>query len=174
MTKQHLVRQDTERPPINRPTIPLFEEDLLRRELGLAPSVVQTAGTHLWRHELGRTTERARRLAKPHVLLAQTVVGDFDMTVEREKDVVELEISVDDALRVEVLQGEQDLASVEFRLSQSKLLLLDVQHEISTRNVFHDEVDPSFGLEAGVESEQEWVSLLGGSLEDPFLRLRAK
>lgn len=52
---------------------------------------------YLWRHELWRTTECARRLAIPHLLFTQTVIGDFDMTIQGQQDVVELEISIDDA-----------------------------------------------------------------------------
>lgn len=44
-------------------------------------------------HELRSTTERTGCLAEPHVLFAKTVVSDLDMAVERQKDVVQLEIT---------------------------------------------------------------------------------
>lgn len=53
---------------------------------------------------------------------------------------------------MEVLQGQENLTRVELGLSQRELLLLDVQHEISSADVFHHKVDSRLGLEAGVES----------------------
>jgi hypothetical protein len=49
--------------------------------------------THLGSHELGRSTKGRGRLAVPHVLLAETVVSDLDVTLDGKQDVVELEIS---------------------------------------------------------------------------------
>jgi hypothetical protein len=48
---------------------------------------------HLWCHKFGCTTECACGLTKPHVLLAKTVIGYLDVTIERKKDVIELEIT---------------------------------------------------------------------------------
>ncbi len=93
------------------------------------------------------------------------------MSVEREEDIVELEISVDDSLRVEILKCEQDLTSVELRLAESELLLLDMKHEIAAGHVFHHKVDPRFGLETRVEAEKEGMALLSGGEEDSFLGL---
>lgn len=50
--------------------------------------------THLGSHELRSTTERARRQTEPHLLLAQTVIGHLDVTVQREQNVIELQIAV--------------------------------------------------------------------------------
>ena len=48
---------------------------------------------------------------------------------------------------MEVLESEQDLRGVELGLSQRELLTLDVQHEITTADVLHDEIDTSLRLE---------------------------
>lgn len=37
---------------------------------------------YLGGHEFGSTTEGARRRTVPHVLLAETVIGNLDVTVE--------------------------------------------------------------------------------------------
>ena len=58
-------------------------------DLSAKPFGTQTV-PYLGRHELGRTTERARSGAKPHVLFAQTVVSYLDMPIERQQDIVEL------------------------------------------------------------------------------------
>lgn len=128
----------------------------------------------------------------PHVLLAQSVIGDLDVTVEREKDVVELEIAapalsvslqnpgergnenapVHDPVLVEVLEREEDFGSVELGSSRRELLPLDVEHEISSRHVLHDKVDASFRLEARVEAEEERVAFARSGEEDALLRFR--
>lgn len=69
------------------------------------------------------------------------------MPIKRQEDVVQFQVPIDNPFRVEVLEGEQDLTSVEFGLSQCELFLLDVKHEISAGDVLHDEVDPCLRLE---------------------------
>lgn len=56
-------------------------------------------------------------------------------------------IPIDDTLRMEVLEGQQYLRRIEFSLSQRKLLSLDVKHQITTADVLHNKVNPSFRLE---------------------------
>ena len=48
---------------------------------------------------------------------------------------------------MEVLEREQHLRRVELRLPERELLPLDVQHEITTADVLHDEVDTRLSLE---------------------------
>jgi hypothetical protein len=55
---------------------------------------------------------------------------------------------------MEVFQRQQDLARVKLCLPQGELLPLDVKHEVSSRNVLHDKVDSSLGLEARVQVEE--------------------
>ncbi len=51
---------------------------------------------------------------------------------------------------MEELQSQQHLTSIKFGLSKRELLLLNVQHEITSADVFLDKVDPSFCLETRV------------------------
>lgn len=70
------------------------------------------SGTYLGCHKLGGTAERARRGTKPHVFLAETVVGNLDVTVKSEKNVVELQVSIYDTVFVEIFESQADLSSV--------------------------------------------------------------
>lgn len=72
------------------------------------------------------------------------------MTIKRQEDVVQLQISINDTLGMEVLQRKQNFTGVELGLSKGELLLLDVKHEISSRNILHDKVDSGLGLETRV------------------------
>jgi hypothetical protein len=81
------------------------------------------------------------------------------------------DIPVNDALAMEVLQCQKNLTSVKLGLSKRELLLLDMQHEITSADVFHDEVDSGLRLETGVKFEQEWVTFLSGGQEDTLFGL---
>lgn len=69
--------------------------------------------TYLWCHEFRCTTESARGRTIPHVFLAQTVIRNLDVSIKSKHDVVKLQITVDDAIFVEILEGKADFGSVE-------------------------------------------------------------
>lgn len=71
------------------------------------------SSTYLGCHELGCTAERARRGTKPHVFLAETVVGNLDVTVKSEENVVELQVSIYNTVFVEIFESQADLGSIE-------------------------------------------------------------
>lgn len=71
------------------------------------------SSTYLGCHELGGTAERAGRGTKPHVFLAKTVVGNLDVSVKSEENVVELQVSIYHTVFVEILESQTDLSSVE-------------------------------------------------------------
>lgn len=78
---------------------------------------------------------------------------------------------IDDAILVKVLECKQHFGGVELSPPRCKLFALDVEHEVSARDVLHDKVDASLGLETRVQSEEERMSLACSSEEDPLLRL---
>ena len=70
---------------------------------------------------------------------------------------------------MEVLEGEQHFRRVELRLTKRELLALNVQHEVTTAHVLHNEVDTGLCLETRMQAEQERVAFLGRSKEDALL-----
>lgn len=48
----------------------------------------------------------------------------------------------------------------------AELATLNMQHQITTADVFHDEVDSGLGLETSVQVQQEGMSLLVGNKKD--------
>lgn len=112
LLQKHLVDEDTERPPINRAAILLIKQNL-KSVSKLGSSVELSASmTYLWCHKFGSTTECASRRAIPHVLLAETVIGNLDVTVESQENVVQLQITVNDTVLVEILQSQANLSSI--------------------------------------------------------------
>ena len=94
LPEEHLVHEDAERPPVDCATVPLLEQDLGRiivstQKTGRSP----VFWAYLGRHELGRTTERARSGPEPHLLFAQTVISDLDVPLHREENVIKLQVA---------------------------------------------------------------------------------
>ena len=112
LLQEHLVDQHAEGPPVDCAAVFLVEEDLVEEErvsgflpLGLGEDTVRVGrwSRYLWCHEFGCAAEGAGGGVVPHVLFAETIVGNLDVAVEGQEDVVELEIAVDDPVLVEVL-----------------------------------------------------------------------
>lgn len=74
--------------------------------------------TYLWAHEFRSTTERACCATIPHVLLAETIISNFDVTIHGQQNVIELQITVDDTVLVEVLECQADLGGIESKICE--------------------------------------------------------
>jgi len=109
---------------------------------------VAVAGDDLW----GHVAEGADLCVKPPSALklaAKAHVGNLDVDVLVEEDVLELEVAVDDALRVEVGDAEDELAKDAARLVEGEAaraggdgaLLDEVVEELAARAELCDEVD---------------------------------
>lgn len=134
---------------------------------------MKTEKTYLWRHELRGTTERSRRGSIPHIFLTQTIVCNFDVAIKCQKDVIKLQITIDDIIVVEIFQSQANFSGVELGPPQAELIALNMKHEVTTTDVFHHEVNTGFSLEAGMEIRQEWMPLLVGDQENSFLGFHA-
>lgn len=55
-------------------------------------------------------------------MLGETEVGDFDVTIGAEEDVLGLEVAVDDVERVKVVERESDLGGEELGYRVGKAL----------------------------------------------------
>lgn len=74
LSEQHLIDQHTERPPVDGTSVLLFTKNL---------------GSH----ELGGTAEGVGGRSIIHVLLAQTVIGYLDVSIQSQQNVVQLQIT---------------------------------------------------------------------------------
>lgn len=80
-------------------------------------------------------------------------------------------LPVDNVVLVEVLESQENLAPVKLGSVFAKaLVLLDMHHQIASLHVFHDKVETSICLEAGVQRRQEGMALLVGHLVDSLFR----
>jgi hypothetical protein len=52
-------------------------------------------GEYFRSHEFGGSAERVCGTSESHLLLAETVIGNLDVSVEGKQDVVQLQISID-------------------------------------------------------------------------------
>lgn len=83
---------------------------------------------------LRRTAERGRGAVGLDVLLAKAEVGEDDVTLRVQQDVLGLQVPVDDVERVQVAQRARDLGGVETRpWLQEAALTLEVVEELKRR-----------------------------------------
>ena len=90
----HLVDQDPQRPPVHALAVGHLPQDL---------------GSQVLR----RSAERLRRVSL-HVLLGETEVGDADVALGVQKEVLRLEVAVHNVVLVEMRDAQHDLSCVEF------------------------------------------------------------
>jgi len=75
LSQQHFVNQHAKGPPIHCATILLLAQNL-------------------GRHELGRSTESVCSRSIVHVLFAETVIRNLDMTIQCQQNVVQFQITI--------------------------------------------------------------------------------
>lgn len=112
-SRQHLVQQHTQGPPID--------------SLGVALSM-QKFG----RKVFGCTAECVGLVFVLHVQLAETEVTKCDVTDVIDENVLRLQVAVDDTESVQALESTQELCSVETRsVDVEALLLLEMVEELA-------------------------------------------
>lgn len=94
LAEQHLVGQNTKRPPVDSASVSLFEQNLCGIICQCGVQARQRGATYLGSHEFGGSAKSAGSLAEPHVFLAQTIIGNLDVAVQGEKNVIQLQITV--------------------------------------------------------------------------------
>ena len=92
------------------------------------------------------------------VLLFDVVVGaeaeicEFDVSLLGDEDIVGFYVSMDEAVLVNVVDGEDQLGDVKLGVALGQDLFLHEQgHEVSPRHVLHDQVKVELVLEGEVE-----------------------
>eukprot|EP00445_Apocalathium_hangoei_P044165 CAMPEP_0203985106 /NCGR_PEP_ID=MMETSP0360-20130528/5105_1 /ASSEMBLY_ACC=CAM_ASM_000342 /TAXON_ID=268821 /ORGANISM="Scrippsiella Hangoei, Strain SHTV-5" /LENGTH=357 /DNA_ID=CAMNT_0050924347 /DNA_START=244 /DNA_END=1313 /DNA_ORIENTATION=+ len=148
---EHLVGEGADGVPIDAPAVALLVDDL---------------GCQV----LGRPAHRLRRDVVHDALLAETEVRHLDVTVTIQKQVLRLEIAVDDAEAVEVCYGRGRLRRVEACAALGEAAsAAEVVEELATIAEFHDHVELLRRLEGVVQVHYEGV---GHGLQDASLGLR--
>lgn len=107
VAREHLKDQDSECPPVNA-VVMADRHDNLRREVLWCPA------------------QRERLVVD---LFGEPKVCDFHVTVGRHEQILRLQVSVGDALLVEVLEGQHDLSDVEERDVVREQILAPQQSE---------------------------------------------
>ncbi len=101
---------------------------------------------HLRGDVLRRATERVAAVMRPKVIAREAEVGELDMAIEVEENVLRLEVAIDDVLRVEVLDGQDDLYEVELSYSLRETgLFQKMEEELTAWTEIKHEVDIVLG-----------------------------
>lgn len=92
----------------------------------------------------------------------ETKVGQLDVTAPIEKDVVGLDVTMDEAQLVNGLDGESNLGHVEASNILGEDLVLDEhRHKITTRQELHEHVQKGRVLERGVQLDKPRAVCVG-------------
>ena len=155
-TNEKLEKKDTKSPPIDGAGVAKALDDLGGDVLlGADKGVGDDAGLgveHALLEDLRGELDGGA--------LAEVKVGEDDVAGGRHEDVLGLEVAVDEAEHVEVLEREQDLAAVELgpRLGEAVAgLALERAEELAARAKVHHKVEAVHALERPVQRHDERV-----------------
>ena len=118
---------------------------------------MRLADEDLWCDINGRTAV-GRRLAVSLQHFREAKIDELDVptAISRQHDVLGLQISVDNLLSVQVLQGQNRLGSVEIAVALNRRVLLDyLTQERAALNVFQLKVQIALVLERREEAHDE-------------------
>eukprot|EP00123_Amoebidium_parasiticum_P001659 comp12819_c0_seq1/m.7968 comp12819_c0_seq1/g.7968 ORF comp12819_c0_seq1/g.7968 comp12819_c0_seq1/m.7968 type:complete len:412 (+) comp12819_c0_seq1:772-2007(+) len=133
----HLKHQNAQGPPVHT-------ERVVQLQQNLGGNVVRCAA------------ERGRGVPGLYAVLAHAKVCKLDVALAVQKHVVQLEITVDDALTVKIVEGRDNLSSIELRTGFGEVAVLpDLEHQITTVEVLHHKEKTVVSLEGGVELSQK-------------------
>lgn len=144
VSREHFEEKDAQRPPVDGLVVTFGRDDL-------------------WRKVVWSTAESPCDIGNP---LCESEICDFEVSVCAEKDVLWLEISVHEAVLVEVVDCEGDFGCVELGYRVREPLRLSQQsEELAARHKVHDHVEicgvgegsPEV-YEEGVTDEREYGS----------------
>lgn len=101
----------------------------------------------------GRAAETVQ-LVSLDVLLRQTEVGDLDVAVGVQKEVFGLEVAVDDALAVQIVQTHRDFGGVEASAVFGEAAVAQVEEELAAVEEVRNEVQLGLGLKREAQASE--------------------
>ena len=152
-----LLRRQREAAQRQLPGQHLVEDDAQRVDVG--PVIDLQRPLHLLR---GHVVQRAHHLPRPGQRevagvaaqqLGQAEVGDLHAALAVQQDVLRLDVAVDDALLVGVLQGVADLRHDPQRLLRLQVAVAQQLPQVDAVHVLHDEVVEAAGLAEIVDGD---------------------
>lgn len=91
-------------------------------------------------------------------VLAHPKIGELHMAILVHDDILQLQVTVDDPVLVQVLNGEQDLGRIEpGPVFGEGAKIADVLEEFSPAQVIHHKIQPVFTLEGVMKLDNEGV-----------------
>lgn len=167
--KQHLVDENTQRPPVDRRSVAVPSNHLRSNVLLRADKRVGSeVGNARFGVQLGHVSRALDSgSSKLLRLLGQVEIRQHDVAGLMQQNVFRLEISVNVAHEMQVLERSSDLGSVELRVCLSHTLALSglqSPEKLASHAVLHTEIEVVVGLEGVVESHNEGVVGRGENL----------
>jgi len=135
---KHFVKQDSQSPPVNSVVMPFVVK-------------------HFWREVLSSSTEAHCKFILVN-LCSQAEVGEQQVAIGVEQDVLGLQVSVDDLLFMEVAESDGNLGDHKASLFFWEASLLDeMSEQLASLDEVHDEEDSELVLEHVIHGDNEWM-----------------
>lgn len=151
-TGVHFIDENTKGPPVDGLAVTLVQENLRCKILG---STTECVGASL-------------------AVLGKTKVSQLQIAFIINKDVLGLEITVDDVLRVKVLEHERHLGAIEHSMFGVKLSFSSqIGKQLTASNILHQEVQVAAVLGESLQAHQERMVNISenGILRDAVINL---
>lgn len=177
-TRQELVQDHAHRPPVDRLAIALSQYDLGREilrcsayllvveflavviahEARVAVVVVVTTVVVIKAAECNVATLVEARGQIHEADLGETEIGEFDVSERGNEQIVGLEVAMNDAVVVQVLDCECGLGEIGARdVDGKRTHVLDQRGHVATLDVLHHHAQVLACLERAHESHNEWI-----------------
>jgi len=151
-TGVHFVDENTKGPPVNGFAVTLVQQHLRSKILG---GSAESVGTSL-------------------AVLGKTEVGKLQVAFIINEDILGLEITVDDVLRVKVLKHERHLGAIEHGMFGVQFSFSSqIGKQLTASNVLHEEVQVAAVLGESLQAHQERMVNVSenGILRDAVINL---
>mmetsp|Transcript_40823 Transcript_40823/g.68384 ORF Transcript_40823/g.68384 Transcript_40823/m.68384 type:complete len:211 (+) Transcript_40823:685-1317(+) len=143
LSGEHLVHEDPDRPPVRGAPVSPLAHDLRR-------------------HVLRRAAEGARRHVVRHTPPCEAEVSEAHVPAGIQQNVLRLEVAMDDAVRVQMRDGQHDLRRVVPRhLFREHAVAVQLEEEVSAIDEVEHKVQLRGGGEGVTQRHDVWVPHLG-------------
>lgn len=104
--------------------------------------------------EILRSAAETVQLVALDVLLGETEVGDLDVSIGIEEEILRLEVAVDDSFAVQVVETHRDLRGVETSTVFGETAIGEVEEELASVEEIRNEIELGLGLKREAQARE--------------------
>ena len=104
--------------------------------------------------EILRSAAETVQLVALDVLLGETEVGDLDVSIGIEEEILRLEVAVDDSFAVQVVETHRDFRGVETSTVFGETAIGEVEEELASVEEIRNEIELGLGLKREAQARE--------------------